>query len=49
MPFKQSKCNIQMIKLESVLLSNAKWDAFIPSNVCISFVEVSVSYYLRYM
>ena len=31
MAFKQSKSNIQRIKLESVLLSNAKWDTFIPS------------------
>ena len=30
MPFKQSKSNIQMIYLESILLSNAKWDTFIP-------------------
>ena len=49
MPFKQSKSNIQMILLESVLLSNAKWDTFIPSKVFNSFVELSVLYYLRYM
>ena len=49
MPFKQSKNNIQRIQLESVLLSNAKWDTFIPSNVFISFVELSVLYYVRYM
>ena len=49
MPFKQSKSNIQRILLESVILSNAKWDTFIPSNVFISFVELSVLYYLRYM
>ena len=49
MPFKQSKNNIQRIQLESVLLSNAKWDTFIPSKVFISFVELSVLYYLRYM
>ena len=47
--FKQSKSNIQRIKLESVLLSNAKWDTFIPSKVFISFVELSVLYYLWYM
>ena len=49
MPFKQSKSNIQRIQLESVLLSNAKWDTFIPSKIFISFVELSVLYYLRYM
>ena len=49
MPFKQSKSNTQMIWLESVLLSNAKWDTFIPSKVFNSFVELSVLYYLRYM
>ena len=49
MPFKQSKSNIRRIQLESVLLSNAKWDTFISSNVFISFVELSVLYYLRYM
>ena len=37
MPFKQSKSNIQRIQLESILLSNAKWDTFIPSKVFISF------------
>ena len=31
MPFKQSKSDIQRVKLESVLLSNAKLDTFIPS------------------
>ena len=31
-----------MIQLESVLLSNAKLDTFIPSKVFISFVELSV-------
>ena len=31
------------------LLSNAKWDTFNPSKVFISFVELSVLYYLRYM
>ena len=45
MPFKQSKSKIQMIQLESVLLFNAKWDAFIPSKVFNSFVELSVLYY----
>ena len=35
--------------LESVLLSSAKWDTFIPSKIFISFVELSVLYYLRYM
>ena len=35
MPFKQSKSNIQRILLESVLLSNAKWDTFIPSKIFI--------------
>ena len=49
MPFKQSKGNIQRIKLESVLLSNAKWDTFIPSKKNISLVEISVLYYLQYM
>ena len=49
MPFKQSKSNIQMIYLESVLLSSAEWDTFIPSNIFISFFELSVLYYLRYM
>ena len=49
MPFKQSKSNTQRIQLESVLLSKAKWDTFIPSKVFISFVELSVLYYLRYM
>ena len=49
MPFKQSKSNIQRILLESVLFSNAKWDSFIPSKIFISFVELSVLYYLRYM
>ena len=48
-PFKQSKSNIQRILLESVLLSNAKWDTFIPSKIFISFVELLVLYYLRYM
>ena len=33
MSFKQSKSNIQRIKLESVLLSNAKWDTYIPSKI----------------
>ena len=42
MPFKQSKSNIQSVELESVLLSNAKWDTFIPSKIFISFVELSV-------
>ena len=42
MPFKQRKRNIQRIQLESVLLSNAKWDTFIPSKVFISFIELSV-------
>ena len=37
-PFKQSQSNIQRIWLESVLLSNAKWDTFIPLKVFISFV-----------
>ena len=37
MPFKQSKSNIQRIKLESVLLSNAKWDTFIPSKIFFFF------------
>ena len=45
----RNKNNIQRIKLESVLLSNAKWDTFIPSKVFISFVELSVLYYLWYM
>ena len=49
MPFKQNKSNFQRIQLESVLLSNAKWDTFIPSKIFISFVELSVLYYLRYM
>ena len=49
MPFKQSKRNIQRIQLESILLSNAKWDTFIPSKIVISFVELSVLYYLWYM
>ena len=49
MPIKQSKSNIQRIQLESVLLSNAKWDSFILSNLFISYVELSVLYYLRYM
>ena len=49
MPFKQSKSKFQMIYLESVLLSNAKWDTFIPSKVFISFVELSILYYLLYM
>ena len=49
MPFTQSKSNIQRILLESVLLSNAKWDTFIPSKIFISFVELSVLYYLRYI
>ena len=44
---KQRKNNIQNSSLESVLLSNAKWDTVIPSKVFISFVEVSVLYYLR--
>ena len=48
MPFKQSNLsNIQRIKLESVLLSIAKLDTFIPSKIFISFVELSVLYYLR--
>ena len=42
MPFKQSISNIQMIYLESVLLSNAKWDTFIPSKILFSFGELSV-------
>ena len=37
-PFKQSKINIQRIKLESVLFSDAKWDTFIPSKVFSCFV-----------
>ena len=37
--FKQSKSNIQRSSLESVSLSNAKWDTSIPSKVFISFVE----------
>ena len=49
MPFKQNKSNIQGIKLESVLSYNAKWDTYRPSKICISFVEISVMYYLRYM
>ena len=50
MPFKQSKSNIERIHLELVLLSNAnRWDTFIPSKVFISFVELSVLYYFRYM
>ena len=39
MPFKQSKSNIQRNKLESVLLSNAKWGTFIPSKVFISLLS----------
>ena len=46
---KQRKNNIQSSSLESVLLSNAKWDTVIPSKVFISFVELSVLYYLRYV
>ena len=34
-------------KLESVLLSNAKWDTFIPSKIFMSFVELSVLYYVK--
>ena len=49
MPFKQSKSNIQRILLESVLLSNAKWDTSVTLKVFISFVEVSDLYFLRYM
>ena len=49
MPFKQSIRNIQRIELESVLLSNAKWDTFFPSKIFISFVELSFLYYLRNM
>ena len=49
MPFDQSKSNIQRIELESVLLSNAKWDTFIPSKIFIYFVKLSFLYYLRYM
>ena len=49
MPFKQNKSNIQIISLESVLLSNAKWDTFIPSKEFNSFVQLSVLYYLQYM
>ena len=30
-------------------LNNAKLDTFIPSKIFISFVELSVLYYLRYM
>ena len=48
-PFKQSKRNIQRILLESVIISNDKWDTLIPSKIFISFVELSVLYYLRYM
>ena len=36
-------------KAKVILLSNAKWDTFIPSKIFISFVELSVLYYLRYM
>ena len=49
MPFKQSKSNIQRVQLESVLISNAKWDTYIPSKIFISFVELSVLNYLRYI
>ena len=49
MPFKQSKSNIQRIQLESVLHFNAKWDTFFSSKIFISFVELSLLYYLRYM
>ena len=49
MHFKQSKSNIQRIWLESDLLSNVKSDTFIPPTIFISFVELSVLYYLRYM
>ena len=28
---------------------HAKWDTFIPSKIFISFVELSVLYYIRYM
>ena len=46
--FKQSKNNFhKRSSLESVLLPNTKWDTFIPSKVIISFVELSVLYYLR--
>ena len=48
-PLNKEKVIFQRIQLESVLLSNAKWDSFIPSKVFISFVELSVLYYLRYM
>ena len=41
-PFNKAKSNIQRIQLESVLLSNAKWDTFIPSKVFISFVKLSI-------
>ena len=33
MPYKQNKSTIQRFWLESVLLSNAKWDTFFPSKI----------------
>ena len=39
MPFKQRKRIIQRIYLESVLLSNAKWDTSVPSKVFISLLS----------
>ena len=49
MLFKQSKSNIQRTYLESVLLSNAKWDTFIPSKNIYFFCLIFILYYLRYM
>ena len=39
MPFKQIKNNIQRTLLESVLLSSAKWDTFLPSKGFISLLS----------
>ena len=48
-PLNKAKVIFKGSKLESVLLSNAKWDTFIPSKIFISFVELSALHYLRYM
>ena len=48
-PLKKAKVIFKGSSKNQFYFPNAKWDTFIPSEVFISLVELSVLYYLRYM
>ena len=48
-PLNKAKVILKGSSLNQFYFPMLKWDIFIPSKVFISFVELSVLYYLRYM